>query len=556
MGDLIGVVINNYEIQEQVGGGGMGVVYRAHHPILKRDIAIKVMRPELAAREGFYKRFVQEAQTVACLEHPGIVRVRNFGQHKETEITYLTMDFVRGPSLRTLLRDSPFGLPLEDALLLTEKIANALYYAHNQGVLHLDLKPDNILLAPSYLAEDTPTGECPYRPIISDFGLARLRVAPGISIYTSQRIGTPHYMSPEQCRGESLDEKSDIYSLGVMFYEILTGQRPFPISTLAHAVQYHGSHDPKAPSTHVPDLPPSLDAFVLRMLAKQPERRPTSCQEVAQHLAEILAPPEPGRHFAGDIYAALQQRLAQVPTAVGRAAVVTPAKAGGEEWATRRHQIRAYIQVTHKGKQVDRFPITSEPILAGRMPPSDLLLNSADRQVSKRHCAIRWRDGEMMVRDLHSTNKTFLNKQVLEPGIFTSWPSETLLHVGLFTLRWSLSQTGPLTSPPPLPADLQASYASAAIPTIQCPDGRPEVLEIGPKLAYIGRLPGCDMVIAHRVISKQHCTVHWDGTQVVIEDLKSTNGTFLGETRLKANRPYPWPPDVAVQVGPFSIRLK
>ena len=135
--DLIGVTINNYKIQQKLGAGGMGIVYRARHPVLELDVAIKVMRPELAGQEGFYDRFVREAQTIARLQHPGIVGVTNFGQHDG--VTYLMMDFIAGPTLRSLVRDSPFGLPLESAVRIAVEMAQALDYAHSKGVLHRDL---------------------------------------------------------------------------------------------------------------------------------------------------------------------------------------------------------------------------------------------------------------------------------------------------------------------------------------------------------------------------------------------------------------------------------
>ena len=554
--ELIGVTINNFTILEKLGEGGMGIVYRARHPDLGLEVAIKVMRPDLANREGFYASFKREAQTVARLEHRNIVRVRNFGKHPETNTTYLEMELVGGPSLRVLLRDSPFGLPTNSAVEIIEQVARALDYAHSQGVLHLDLKPDNILLDP-LPAYEKHGNDSLYRPVISDFGLARLRMAPGVSIHTTQRIGTPHYMSPEQCRGEGLNEKSDIYSLGVMLYEILTGQRPFPVSTLAHAVYYHGSQQPDPPSSHSPGLPAAIDEVVLAMLAKDLLQRPASSREVADRLADLLPSLTP----------------AVVESApITQGAVVTPAEV--EAWSPTSGQVA--IRVLYQGKQVDRHVMQAESIVAGRVAPCDLLLDSEDRMISKRHCEITFDGDVMKVRDLRSTNKTFLNEQALEPSREVTWPSGTPLRMGLFTLYWEKlapqeAPPEPLPLPEPVPAPEPALVAEAPSypellpeaaapppaepPLLMCNDSTPKTIQLGHKPAYIGRLPGCELVIADSRVSKRHCAVYWDGSAVHVKDLGSTNGTILGEKQLAPQELTPWQPHEELKIGPYEICL-
>jgi eukaryotic-like serine/threonine-protein kinase len=527
---LIGAVIDNFEIKEKLGGGGMGIVYRARHPILGLDVAIKVMRPELTEQEGFYARFEREAQTIARLQHPGIVGVTNFGQYEG--IPYLMMDFVEGPTLRSLLQDSPFGLPPETAIALVQRIAEALAYAHSKGVLHLDLKPDNILLDPDRSPASTVNRLCPYRPVISDFGLARLRVAPGMAVHTSQVIGTPHYMSPEQCLGKAMNEQSDIYSLGIMFYEVLTGKRPFPIVTIVQAIHYHCNEPAVAPSNHVSHLAPAMDALVLKMLAKDPAQRPASAEEVADRLADALAAstPIPG---------------VQAPAA-HKVAVGTPA--GTERWSA--SPAFAYIDIEHAGKRIDRFPMTNESILIGRLPICDLHLETGDKLISKRHCEIRWQGGEMVVRDLHSTNKTYMNDLALDPDAPFSWPIGAALRVGVFILTWM-----PIESDDQTALEMEAVNVSLSGPRIECEGGEPAALTLKRQSMIVGRLPGSDMVIADPAVSKRHCVIHWDGKEVAVEDLKSTNGTYLGDVRLEANKPVVWPCGTDLWIGPHVIRL-
>ncbi len=250
-------VIKGYELREKIGAGGFGAVYRALQPAVGREVAIKVILAEHANQPEFIRRFETEAQLVARLEHPHIVPLYDYW--REPDGAYLVMRFLRGGSLRASIRAGGPWQP-ESTSLMLDQVAAALTVAHRNGVIHRDLKPDNILLdeeGNAYLA---------------DFGIAK-DLSTGDAPRTAQVIGSPDYMSPEQVRGEVLTPASDIYSLGIVLYETLTGVRPFPDNT-ATALMLKQLNDPLPPvSMKRPDLPEEVDDVIAQATEKDPEKR-------------------------------------------------------------------------------------------------------------------------------------------------------------------------------------------------------------------------------------------------------------------------------------------
>jgi len=264
-----------------IGTGGMGQVFRAVHIHLGRDAAIKVLHANLAAEPGFQARFLQEARAIASLKHPNIVEVHDFGEQAGS--LYLIMELIEGGSLRQLLltqKTAQAGLPLWTGIDLVRQIADGLALAHARGMVHRDIKPDNLLL--SDMRGSNPVIK------ITDFGLVRLAES-GVMTATGAVLGTAAYMSPEQCQGVELDGRSDLYSLGVVLYEVATGYVPFQAKTLSAAVYHHVQVAPPPPRTVRPDLPLELDQIILRCLAKRPEERYGSAAELSSALRTVLA---------------------------------------------------------------------------------------------------------------------------------------------------------------------------------------------------------------------------------------------------------------------------
>ncbi|MFL5527246.1 MAG: serine/threonine-protein kinase [Gemmatimonadaceae bacterium] len=268
------VLSANYELESEVGRGGMGIVYCARDRRLKREIAIKVLPPELSFRADIRQRFLREAETAAQLNHPNIVPI--YTVEERDNLVYFVMAYVKGDNLGQRLQQHGPMAPVEVRRILRE-VADALAYAHGRNVIHRDIKPDNIII-------EEETG----RAMVTDFGIARALTDTGDSRLTAtgMAIGTPAYMSPEQSAGDrAIDGRSDLYSLGVVGYQMLCGQTPFVASNTPSMLVKHLSEKPIPVDERWPDLPPDLSRAVMICLEKDPADRFPSAAAFAVALA-------------------------------------------------------------------------------------------------------------------------------------------------------------------------------------------------------------------------------------------------------------------------------
>jgi serine/threonine protein kinase len=277
MGSLLvaGQTVGPYEIIARIGQGGMATVYKAYHPQLDRFVAIKMMQQTFVIETNFRTRFEREAKIVGSLEHPHILPVYDFAEYEGQP--YLVMKLIEGSSLRSVLTDGP--LEIDDIMMVLPPIASALDYAHHQGVLHRDIKPSNILL------DQRAT------PYLTDFGLARAVQITGDNNLISQDmfIGTPYYVSPEQGMGErDLTVQSDLYSLGVVLYELLTGRVPFDSGSTFAVIHDHIYRPLPMPSSINPALTPPIELVLLKALAKHPSERYDSATEMVNALRDAV----------------------------------------------------------------------------------------------------------------------------------------------------------------------------------------------------------------------------------------------------------------------------
>ncbi|MBO6937262.1 MAG: protein kinase [Deltaproteobacteria bacterium] len=261
-------------IAERIGAGGMGVVYRARHEVVGRDVAIKFLSPDLAFEPANRTRFLREARAANRINHEHIIDITDFGE-TDDGLVYLVMEFLDGTPLNVAIARG--AMPLERTMRIALQIAQAMARAHELHVVHRDLKPDNIYLLKGYQGDFVK---------ILDFGLAHMRGELRVTA-TGAVFGTPEYISPEQARGAPIGPGADLYSLGVVLFEMLTGQLPFQGST-PDLILKHLREPAKAPSFHEPSVPPEVDAMILRLLEKEPERRHASAYELAAEIQDWL----------------------------------------------------------------------------------------------------------------------------------------------------------------------------------------------------------------------------------------------------------------------------
>lgn len=275
-------ISGRYVVQAIVGTGGMAVVYRAFDKTKRRVVAIKVLRPEYESDEEFVRRFSREAEAASKVSHENIVNMLDVGI--DGDMRYIVMEYVDGQTLKDMIRKQGC-IPADTAIRMTIRILAAVDHAHRNGIVHRDIKPQNILV------------DSEGRVKVADFGIARLKATHTATLEDASgtsAMGSVHYFSPEQARGEVADEKSDLYSVGVVMYEMLTGQVPFEGETSVSVALKHVNEPPRSMRELRPEISPALDEVVMRALCKDPTKRYQTAAEMAADLRKCIAKPEGG----------------------------------------------------------------------------------------------------------------------------------------------------------------------------------------------------------------------------------------------------------------------
>jgi serine/threonine-protein kinase len=268
------ILSNRYRLEEQLGSGGMSIVYRAHDLMLERTVAIKLLRKDYSNNPQFRQQFRQEAKAAASLSHPNIVTVHDFGL--DSNQLFIIMEYVPGNDLKSLLREKG-RIDLAVSVDLMIQACAGIGYAHRAGLVHCDIKPQNMLVTPDL------------RLKVADFGIARALASISPDEKTEIVWGSPHYFSPEQAAGNAPSPASDVYSLGIVFYEMLTGQLPFKGETPEQLADQHRLTLPPSPRRINAHIPPSLEQVILKVLSKEPSARYRTADQLGSVLRNSLS---------------------------------------------------------------------------------------------------------------------------------------------------------------------------------------------------------------------------------------------------------------------------
>lgn len=263
-----------YEVIERVGGGGMALVYKAQDLLLNRNVAIKVLRQQFVHDEEFIRRFRREAQSAASLSHPNVVSIYDVGQ--EDDVHYIVMEYVEGKNLNEIIKERA-PLQVDESVRIASQIADALDHAHHNQIIHRDIKPHNILIGRNG------------RVKVTDFGIARAVTSTTIT-QTGSVVGSVHYFSPEHAKGIVTGEKSDLYSLGIVLYQMLTGQLPFLGESPISVALKHLQEEFDEPRKFNPLIPQSVENVILKSMRKNPQERYQSAKEMQTDLETCLMP--------------------------------------------------------------------------------------------------------------------------------------------------------------------------------------------------------------------------------------------------------------------------
>ncbi len=601
---MIGKIIENYRIELVLGQGGMAAVYKATDLKLQRQVAIKIMHPHLASQTSFQQRFLQEARAAAHLDHPNIVRVLSFNNTENN--LFLVMELFIGGNLRQYvkrLHEENKFVDYQEAIEVIRQLADALDYAHRTGMVHRDLKPDNVMLKPE------PDGErLNYRPIVTDFGLAKLTSSGENAITDQQPIGTYPYMSPEQCLAENVDSRSDIYALGIMLYELAVGRLPYHPKSIAEAARMHAREALTLPSAIQANFPPELEEIIVKALAKDPNFRYQTARELSEALAALQKPVE--KKVVRPVIIAKTSGSSGVednlPTDLSTSIMETALPQAIDEDLPRPDDDEPpqFDRLVFYNRELPTFVANlDKPIVSiGRAPNRTIVLQGT--MASRNHVQIeRKPNGRYYITDMNSANGVWLGDERITPDSPIILNADMTVRLGDYWMQL-------LLKPEPTEAELAvAAEELAALDT-----NPPEVVEQAPppdthlfddemvtqafeippkdkprytppyltadqmgfdRLVFfsedsptitakldkdhlsIGRAKNRDIVLEGGEISRRHARVERleDGA-FYVTDLGSTNGVLIGDQRIPPNQPVQLQADQIIRIGGYWMEYE
>lgn len=518
--DMIGKQIKQYRIDALLGAGSLGTVYQATDVNLERPVIIKIVYPQFVRRAAFRRQIMDEAKLAARLDHPGIATIYDFAV--KNDLFYLVVEHVPGYSLaRALaqLRRRERRLPLAESLGLAAQVAEALGYAHQQGMTHRNLKPSNILI--KVVDKPARADDMPLRAVITDFGMAR-PLQNGDAAPAALADALP-YMSPEQtlggmADGRPLNGRSDLYALGIILYQLVTGRLPFTVKSAAEAMVKHCLETPPAPQTFQPDLPDAVAAIINQALTKRPDGRFRDAETMADAL----------RRAANDLDAAKPVEAAGQTLPFARldlqqeaeelAAVTAPAGDG-------------VLPVPEK----ELIAMLRAEINPSTPPPAPLQTARQERKA--------W--PVLLPQPVEESRTPVRAASASIPTPAPAPPEPAAVDEPVVEQETAVPRQS--TVPPDsLPASDQI--------VIMRPGHPPQWVQLNKPQLHIGRAQRNDIVLGTPDVSRRHAQLTRTGKGWQIVDLKSSGGTYWGDHRLVPHVPEPWNPNQILRIGPYTLR--
>jgi serine/threonine protein kinase len=591
MGELpsTGTEFANYRLEALLGRGGMSVVYRAHHIRLSRKVALKFLDPQLARDESFRERFIRESKAAAAIDHPNIVPIYEAGEHEG--LFFIAMRYVEGVDLKSLLEQSGRLDPAPTFSIIAQ-VGSALDAAHARGLVHRDVKPQNVLIV-------SGAGPEPRDHVyLTDFGLTRDTTSSAVLTAAGDFVGTIDYAAPEQIESRSLDRRTDIYSLGCLLYECLTGLVPFRRENEVAVMYAHLLEAPPSVRSERPDLSAGLDAVVARAMAKSKEERFGSCKEMVNALRSELSDGEaPSRDWdSGESTTTAPSRRARVPergedlqevvTTGERSAAVggTPSQQTVQRSRPSIAESPADEVIERKTVSVEAEPVKharllyksgsakeslcdlKEPsVTVGRDPQAEISVD--DSSISWRHATFEPSGSEWFVFDLGSLNGTVLNgkrlaanqKGLLSPGAEIKLGRTTFIFLSSSRKkRQDLdTSTGPdqaESKGPPSPMRLTPRAPVATFLVVREGPGAGQTISLEALPVVVGGegAPGIEGV-QDPFVSARHLELERGPGGVQVKDLGSSNGTRLNGRSLGTGSPEMIQVGDELRLGPRTV---
>lgn len=501
---LVGKTIGNFHVDRYLGQGSIAAVYKATESPIDRPVALKIMHPNLAAQPAMKQRFLQEARAASRLDHPNVVRILSYDDVDDE--LFMVMELIPGGSLRSYfsaLKDGNKRMEFDEVISMAVQMADGLHYAHQQGMIHRDIRPESVVLKPGTVIGPIVK----YQPILTDFALARLEDTGQIFITDKPDVSYA-YMSPEQCLGERVDIRSDIYELAIVVYEMIAGRPPYQPRSIAEAVRMHAREELPNPTDFRPGVPDDLQAVMFKALEKDPNNRYQTAAEMSRALQRLAPEEEAADALVDAVILPLEKQDTAVMPAVLPPDMPLVTRQPVVKGKMEHDRLLLYSEI-HPTLAVD----LDKPVFTlGRGSDQDIVLES--NKVSRRHARIEQGfEGSYRIIDVGSTNGTWLGNWRLVQDVAEIWEITETIRIGDYWLRIEpVSAMQDIEYPPALIEDSEYSTDGGdgvAVPDLEEPTPGQDRIGLTVTNPMVRVAPGSSATLSIEVVNQSDLVDHF-----------------------------------------------